>query len=820
MADLPEYKRGEQLQPATTDVAFLKAAERQASAGNLLTNIGADIGLRAGIARSEQAGTELGKNPHGDLLPAMNKTDEAFQKAYRTTAQATLTLQGEELLSKGLTTINQANKLTSDLIENFSATMQKGMNEIASNAPQMDREAINQNLKLGLITAEGKLQAKLAQQNKEELKDNFAAYSQTTTNTIFDVTTSGDEAGGRQLFENYKQTVEAQIESGLLSKLDGQSLINTARTTYLTGREFAKAQDAKDKGELDKFLSDYGKKKPDDMSNTEWVQVGKDLLTLVNFQDTADAKNQALLVSEGNLRIADNSVTQDDVARYREEMSERNFNNFMTSYIIAQRKDKDNAEEIQFALDNWGNAGALANVDNKAIEKAFQVQYQDLQQKTGLDEFTAKTLTAAAASTPVTSFINELNAMALSGTPESREAARNAIKTVNQQKPGNLKGLSDDAENMLLMFDMARQGGQDINQANETATKAVLDIDKAELERRNTIWTTIEDKVTKGNGTWAKTAKNDLGLSSNVIVDDVALGVAYKAALKSSFISIGNLETAKAKANKYIMATHDVTRANGSAQFVFKPIERVLGITYKQLPFVYSQVSEQVNAQVEAFNKLYESGQSDFKYELVESSKISFEEYTAAQDELKKALEGTSEFKELILGAAEARLGRIHKPIYDITALKAKIASYEQPGLPQIKRVYRHGEPEVFALNIYANDLTAVNGMQVYDVMLQGTDSDSPEEFIGANNMLGRSVFYIPNETKFHEDYIKYIETSSSGDAKAVKEMQEQMKEHQRKAKERIEREKGPASDRKGTEIIVDNAGNIGVENNGDNSNG
>lgn len=819
MVELPEYKRSEQLQPATSDVGFLKAAERQASAGNLLTNIGADIGLRAGIARSEQAGIELGKNPHGDLLPAMNKTDEAFQKAYRTTAQATLTLQGEELLSKGLTTINQANKLTPELIENFSNTMQKGMNEIASNAPQMDREAINQNLKLGLITAEGKLQGKLATQNKEELKDNFAAYSQTTTSTIFDVTISGDEAGGRQLFENYKKTVLAQIESGLLSHLDGQSLINTARTTYLTGREFAKAQDAQAKGELDTFLSEYGKKKPDDMSPTEWVQVGKDLLNLINFQDTADAKNQALLVSEGNLRIADESVTQDDVARYREQMTQKNFNNFMTSYLIDQKRKKDNDEQVQFALDNWSNAGALANVDRKAIDKAFQVQYRDLQQKTGMDEFTAKTLTQAAASTPVTAFINELNAMALSGTAESREAARNAIKTINQQKPGNLKGLSDDAQNLLLMFDMARQGGQDINQANETATKAVLDIDKAELERRNTIWTTIEDKVTKGNGTWAKTAKSDLGLSSNVIVDDVALGVAYKAALKSSFISIGNLETAKAKANQYIMATHDVTKANGKEQFVFKPIERVLGITNKQLPFVYRQVSEQVNAQVEAFNKLYESGQSDFKYELVESSKISFEEYTKTQDELKKALENTDEFKELILGAAEARLGRIHKPIYDIVALKAKIASYEQPGLPQIKRVYRHGEPEVFSLNIYANDLTAINGMQVYDVMLQGTDSDKPEEFIGANNMLGRSVFYIPNETKFREDYIKYIETSNSGDAKAVKEMQEQLKEHQRKAKERIEREKGPASDRKGTEIIVDNSGNIGVENNGDNSN-
>ena len=489
-------------------------------------------------------------------------------------------------------------------------------------------------------------------------------------------------------------------------------------------------------------------------------------------------------------------------------MTQKNFNNFMTNYLVDQQRRKDNAVDVQFVLDNWNNAGALANVDNKALQAAFEVQWKGLQQQTGIDDFTAKTLTAAAASSEIPSYINELNAMAINGTPESREQARNAMKALNQQKPGNLKGLSEDAENVLTMFDQARAGGQDIVQANETATKAVLDVDKSMLDTRKAAWSEYEAKFLKDK-TWFDRAKSDLGLSKGVIVDQAGLGVAYKSALKSNFLSTGNIEAAKTKAKNYIMATHDYTRANGDKQFVFKPIERVLNITDRQMPFVYRQMNEQVKAQVTQFNKLYESGQSDFKYEFKESKNVSFEEYTQAQNDLKKALENTTEFKELLLGAAQARKGQVNTNAYNIAELKGKIASYEQPGLPQIQRVYKKGEPENFSLNIYASDLTAPNGMQVYDVMLKD-EQGNVVDFIGANALLGRSVFFIPDEKKFRKDYLEFVETSSSGDAKAVRQMQEEFKANRRMAEEKVKQARD-------AEVITDNDGNVGIE---DDSNG
>jgi hypothetical protein len=805
MAETPEFKRQETLQPATSPLPFGQAGRELGQAGNFLSAIGSDVAIRASVARAERAGVEFGKDPSGDLLPALNKTDEAFQTAYRNTALQTLSVQGDKLLSDSLTTISSANKLSPELIGDFRSSMDKGIEQIVSQAPLVDQEVLRTKLNSSAILAQGKLEARLIKEQKEDLQDTFATYAQQASSEIFDIASVGEIEAAKAQLEIFNASVRNQVESGLLSKLDGESLIKSTRITFLTGREFAKAMEEQKNGNLDTFLSEYGKKPPEDMTPSEWVDVGKNLLQLVQLKDSTDAKNQSLLVSEGNLRIAQDDVDAETILRFQREMSPTNFNNFLTQKTIADQRKKDNQEDVQFVLDNWGNAGALANVDRKALEKAFQINWQDIANKTGVDAFTAKTLTAAGAATPITSYINELNAMAINGTPEARDAASRAIKTINQQNPGNLQGLSSDAENYLTMFDQARTGGQDIVQASETATKAVLDIDKAEQDRRKEQWTLFETSSLKNNKTWGTRAKLDLGLSQKVIVDDEALGVAYKNALKSNYLSIGNIEAAKTKAIKQIMSTHDVSKANGKEQFLFKPIERVLNITEKQLPFVYSQMAEQVKAQVNEFNKLYESGQSDFKYVFKEGSSVSFEEYNKAKEDLKKALEGTNEFRELILGAAEARLGRKHQPIYDITALKSKIASYEEPGLPQIERVYRHGEPEVFSLNIYASDLTAYNGMQVYNVMLQGAQGD-PEEFIGANALLGRSVFYIPNETKFREDYLKYIESSNSGDAKAVKEMQKQFDEHKRKANERIEK------DKKGTEIIVDNSGNIGVE--------
>ena len=177
MAELPEYKRNEGLQPATGNPDFVAAAKQQAAAGNVLTNIGSEVAIRSSIARSELAGIEAGKTPGGDLFPAFNKTDEAFQKAYRTTAEATLALQGEQLLQNGLITLSKADKITPALISDFSTSMLKGIEDISAQAPSVDRTAINQTLKLALLKTEGKLNDKLITQQKEEIKDNFMAYS-------------------------------------------------------------------------------------------------------------------------------------------------------------------------------------------------------------------------------------------------------------------------------------------------------------------------------------------------------------------------------------------------------------------------------------------------------------------------------------------------------------------------------------------------------------------------------------------------------------------------------------------------------------------
>lgn len=790
MADIPEYQRTEKLTPATIPQPFSAAGREIAANSNVLSNIGSDLALKAAVARSELAGIKYGKNPQGDLLPAITESDKAFHEAYRNTAMATLSLQGDELLNKSLVTLSSANKLTPGLIDSFNANVASGFESIASQAPSQDREKLSQNLSASLLAADTKLRAKMIAQQKEDLKDNFAAYASETNSQIFDLSSLGAEEDSKKLLASYEASVREQMQSGLLSRLDGETLLKTSRVTYLTGREFEKAQRAMDNNTLDTFLSDYAKAPPEDMTPTEWVEVGTKLLTLVGLQDRAEQKNQSTLVSEGSLRIARGQVTNEFLLRAQSEMTPDNYNRFLTNLTISQQKEKGDFEEINKVMQNWSKPGVLSHAKDKAVNSAYDLIWQDMQSQSGVDEWTAKTLTAASGVIPVPAYIEELNAKALSGVPNEMQEALTGMKSVNSNRPGNLKGLSDDAKNMLTIFSQSRAGGQDEIVAAETATKAVLEVDETESNRRATEWnikSASSDMFGDKNQKLQKFAFKQLGVSESNLVDPVGTALNYKNALKNNFYALGNMSAAITKTNEEFNASHDFTYVNGKKKYVFLPVERVLGITKNQLPFVYPQIQSQTQMQVERFNKLYDSKQSDFKYEFASTEIISPEKYTEAKAKLEKILSETSEISETILGGLRLAKGKDAGKINEIIDLKKIVASYETPGRPIITRVDRDGTRTDFFLNIYAQgEGDLYNGLPVYNVLLESLAGET-QEFIGANGLLGRSVLYVPDIESFTKDYSTYLQISNSGGAAAQKDMQNKFNEHLRRAKEKID---------------------------------
>lgn len=810
MAELPEFKRKEQLQPTAQPMGFDTALTKVAAAGNFLTNIGSEVAIRSSVGRAEIQGAEYGKNPSGELLPALNQTDEAFNKAYRTTAAATLTLQADKLLSDSLIEVAKAPKLTPDLLDSFNKNVEEGIESIVGQAPSLDQQGLRQSLQANLLNANNRLQGKMIEQQKTDSKDTFAAYSSKETSEIFDVAAGGDVTGSVAKFEGFKANVQGQIDSGLLSKFDGQALINAAKITMLTGREYKKAMDADAKGELDVFLSDFAKKQPEDMSPTEWVEVGKNLLNLVSLNDRAEAKNQATLVSESNLRIARGDVDAESIARYQQEMTPDNYNNFLTRYNISLQKNKEAQEQVNYVLNNWDKPGALAHSDPKTINKAFEQMYTDLMNNTGVDAWTAKTLIASSAVVPVPGFIDEMNAMALSGVPEAMTDALHGMQAINSQRPGNLRGLTQDARNMLAMYSQSRAGGQSDVVAAETATKQVLEADQTELNRRKEIWAAQEESIFGfRDAKLSKSAFKMLGVSDKELVDPLGTAISFKTRLRNNFYALGNIEAAKKATVDEFNASHDFSYVNGKKMYVFLPVERVLDITKNELPFVYKQLNTQVEAQVSRFNKLYDSKQSDFKYEFVKNKNISNDQYLNAKTRLEEILKTTDFASQLVLGEEIFDKGGKPELLMEMFALQKTIKAYENPERPLITRIDRDGNKTDFFVNIYAqSEGDLYSGMPVYNVQLESLDG-AVQEFIGVNGFMGRNVLYVPNPEQLARDYTEYLDIQAAGGNKAVLEMKKQFQERNEKVKKKIA-DKKAKSDSNET-VIVNPDGNVEI---------
>ena len=127
------------------------------------------------------------------MFPAFTVTDKAFETAYRNQAKSTLGLEAQELMNRSLATVNQANRLTPQAVQEFEASMTAGLADITKNAPSADRQQMADTFAAQLQKTSTSLQAKLiAQGQQESLQRLNASQAQMATNT-FDSGAAGDK---------------------------------------------------------------------------------------------------------------------------------------------------------------------------------------------------------------------------------------------------------------------------------------------------------------------------------------------------------------------------------------------------------------------------------------------------------------------------------------------------------------------------------------------------------------------------------------------------------------------------------------------------
>lgn len=765
MAELPEFKKTEKLDADKQPQPFGSSFRQLGKSSNLVSSIGSEIALRSAVARSEIAGFELGKNPQGDLLPALTKSDEAFHNAYRTQASATLSLQAQQLISSSLATIGKQPKINQQMIDEFDKNVSIGLEEIISLAPTADQAELRNTFGLQLMQTQGKLQSKMIEQQKADALINFNTYNQATTESIFDLSVDGDpESASKILAELEKKNLD-MADSGYISKLQALNNFKSARVSYLTGKYYGKAISSGK--EVDQFLNDFSQNKPKEMSNSEWVSVGKNMVGLFKQKDKLELKHQSDLTAEFDLRLENDQITQEFLNKSEEEMTPNNFSRSLTKLTKKLNKGQSDKSKINMVAANWGNAGILSQMDNKHINQYWADASATMAEENEIDLWTAKTLMAATTDgTQVPAFIDELEAYTKSQNPESVQKALSAFQSMKQMNPSGLSGMTKDSRGLITAIKLGLDGGNDLAISIQAGQKMIVDVDESERKKRSENWKSLSKEMFGANDKkLVSTTLKEIGVKDkDMMLDTLGFSLMYKDMLEANYNLFGNMEAAKKHTKEAIeMRPYGFTAINSKKidtvggnfstpknEFVSRPLEPYFGIPVgdPSAYLIHEQISEQTLDQIETFNKR-NSDKFGFRYEFEDDIPI------PTRENYEKAMKERDRLVDKALKTGNSN--EIVKQMQDVNKV---IRNFEYGDRKILKRIYDDGREERFSLGVY--DLVTqdtYDGKPVYNVKLINA-SGGVENFLGADGFGSKPILYVPNTDKFDQRYIEEIESS------------------------------------------------------------
>lgn len=591
---LPEFKGQEQFQPGTQPLPFGDAYRKLAENSNVLGKLGAEVAMSAAQQGAQLAGIKYGKDPKGNIFPAFTKTDEAFTEAYRSTAYATLSVQADELMTNGVTTLlGSDGPLTQEGIDSFAANMLEGINDIAELAPDIDKEQLKTQFASNLMASQGKLQEKLINEEQARMKDEFTAYVTQSNETISNAAVNGEKKLARDEYNTQIGKAKAQFDSGLLSKTQYETAKKTARITLLSGETYGDYLKAKANDKENDFLHKLQSETPNGWTPLEHGYVMQNLAARINSANNLDRQHQQNMLTEAQAQLNSLSgITPELMTKITSEGDDTTKTKL--ALMLSSDKNRSNTlnSEVQKAVNNMDNFAVLDGLSEKALNGGYNVTWRSLMAANpNLTEAEAKVLAYTSYAKPPTAFIREFNNKAASDNPEDKNEALMQLNQIRNDKPGHLAKLNDDAINALDLYERLGSGSSQIDAAIK-ANDVIFDNSKQREAERDNNWKNYKSskKFTKKNADITKIMSDITG--QKLKPEQITLAVRLKEMLEQKVRAMGGVVGEESFLKG--LGLLGTTNQNGKEEVAWNPLEKSQGATSETMPLWRQQVAEQV----------------------------------------------------------------------------------------------------------------------------------------------------------------------------------------------------------------------------------
>lgn len=621
---------------ATSTPDFQSAADKYGEATNWMSSLGSYVATTASNSIATKMGTELGKNPQGDIGLAITDFDKVMQQSYATQAQSTLGLQAQRLISQSNLELAQKPRISPDMISSAQQNIMKGLDNIFSLAPGEVRQKMEEHYGGLMIRQNESLVERMLGEQKTDRVNNFELAAKVNAENAYSLAISGTNEDKNGDSRSGKSAVEATISGARslaarydISPLRAKTFEDTARQSYLSGKYTRKALQAEKEKQLPQFLNSLADS--DEIPVKDRKAVIGNLLRYMNMQAALRAQNEQLTVAKFNALLATDplSVNDSTMSNLYEKLDPIQFEKMKMKLETAREKAIDDNRKSDFVVQNWTNPEVQARTDEKAKNKAFdtmvQAKLKDDGGSSSLDE--AEVIIAASAGGPVPVFSTALRNKLNSGNPALMDAAARQMDALYAMNASHaLRGLSDTDKAIFSQFKSLRDGLPPEEAAKIAIQNANQDPDTQNMNREK--WSAFVKRQTGGIAGFSATAPTSWALKQVGLDKDDFMNPGqaneYGNMILQKYAAFfqmtnGDQENALKLVKQDVKDNYDYTGVNGPRTMTLHPVEKVLGYEGNSdvVPFIQQDVRNQMGVNFGKMKEAFNNKKTDTYWDFV-----------------------------------------------------------------------------------------------------------------------------------------------------------------------------------------------------------
>jgi len=616
------YQRTESA--AVTQYPDLQSAvSNYASATNWMSAIGSTVAAKASDAIATKLGTNLGKNPKGDIGIPLTDFDATMQKSYQSQAQSTLSIQASKLINDSNIEMAKAPRLTPGLIDKTNRSISIGLQNIFKNAPTEIKPHLEYQYGHMQLSQANQLTTRMIGEQRDDQKNNTIYASNVNSESAYTLAMSGSNDAAKRAVEATETANEDAVAARLITPEMAKVNIDTARQSYLKGKYTHEYQKAYAEGKGEEYLKNLADKKPSELSDTDYATVTNGVLQYSNQQHALRAQDEQLRSAKMNVSIAKDvmGITGSQMEEYRQSVSPEQFERTQLNYINAVKSFNKGQGDMNMVVASWGDPASFARAGSEAINKGFDALVQNYSQQrqtqgSPVSPEEAEVQVAANAAGPVPNFVKTISNKLNSSNPAQMDsAARQMDELYSMNAHQALIGLPDKDKAIFSQYKSLRDALPPEEAAKVAIQNANQDPDTQTMNKEK--WAAFLKQKTSGllYGSTAPTkwALNQVDLKEDEFLNPGMANVYGNMILQkySAYYQMTNGDAANALklTQQHVKENYGYTGVNGTKTMTLHPIEKVLG--YDQngevVPFIQQDVISQLGGSFthmkEAFNK-------------------------------------------------------------------------------------------------------------------------------------------------------------------------------------------------------------------------